>query len=171
MWMKECCSFSSVKIVFFCWVFSDFWSDFLFWDFIDLLRISKSIVDNCLDKKLSDSLISFEACWSSSLRLLMALRRSLLRLDEASLFETFGSLKIRNFGYTSSCLQLLRKSMSSFSLFSFYFNFPYFQKSLTVTFPCFCAISLYIIIIFLDSTKLRIVCKNKHPNIYDRKTS
>ena len=40
----------------------------------------------------------------------MALRRSLLRIDTASLLQTFGSLKIRNFGNTPSCLQLLRKS-------------------------------------------------------------
>ena len=36
----------------------------------------------------------------------MTLRRSLLRTDKASSTETFGSLKIRNFGYTRSCLQL-----------------------------------------------------------------
>ena len=30
-----------------------------------------------------------------------------LQIDKASLLETFGSLKIRNFGYTPSCLQLL----------------------------------------------------------------
>ena len=50
----------------------------------------------------------------------MALRRSLLRIDKAFLIETFGSLKIRYFGYTPSCLQLLRKSMSNFS-YSFCF--------------------------------------------------
>ena len=64
------------------------------------------------------------------LRLLMALRKNLLRIDKA--FETFGSLKIRNFGYTQSWLQLLRKSMSSLSLFFLYANFSYFRKSLTV---------------------------------------
>ena len=53
----------------------------------------------------------------------MALRRSLLRIDTASLLETFGSLKIRNFGHTPSCLQLLRKSMSNFNLFHFNFTF------------------------------------------------
>ena len=89
----------------------------------------------------------------------MVLWRSLLGLDKASLFETFRSLKIRNFGYTPSCLQLLRKSMYNFSLFCLYFNFSYFRKFLTVTFPCFHAISLYIFIIFLDSTKLKIVWK------------
>ena len=107
----------------------------------------------------------------------MALRRSLLRIDKASLFETFGSLKIRNFGYTPSCLQLLRKSMSSLSLFCLYFNFSYFRRSLTVTFPCFRAISLYIFIIFLGSTKPKIDCKkskwlNEHnlnkPKLYVR---
>ena len=62
-------------------------------------------------------------------------------MDKASLLETFGSLKIRNFGYTPSCLQLLRKSMSNFSLFFFYSSFLYFQKSLTVTFSYLRAIS------------------------------
>ena len=83
-------------------------------------------------------------------------RRSLLRIDKASLFETFGNLKIRNFGYTLSCLQLFRKSMSSLSLFCLYFNFSYLRKSLTVTFPCFC----YIIVnVYLDSTKRKTVWK------------
>ena len=50
----------------------------------------------------------------------MALRRSLIRIDKASLLETFSSLKIRNFRYTPSCLQLLRKSISNFSLFFLY---------------------------------------------------
>ena len=78
---------------------------------------------------------SFERCWSSLLRLLMALRRSLLRIDKASLLETFGSLKIRNFGYTPSCLQLLRMLMTNFYLFFLDSSFLYFRKSLTVTFP------------------------------------
>ena len=60
----------------------------------------------------------------------MALRKNLLRIDKA--FETFGSLKIRNFGYTQSCLQLLRKSISSLSLFFLCVSFSYFRKSLTV---------------------------------------
>ena len=102
--------------IFLCWVFSNFWSDFLLWDVADLLRMQKSIVDSCLDKKVSDWLISFETCWSSLLRLLMVLRRSLLGIDKASLFETFGSLKIRNFGYTPSCLQLLKKLFLEFVL-------------------------------------------------------
>ena len=33
----------------------------------------------------------------------MALQRSLLQIDTVSSLETFGSLKIRNFGYTPSC--------------------------------------------------------------------
>ena len=92
-----------------------------------------------------------------------ALQRSLLRTDGASLFETFGSLKIRSFGYTLSCLQLSRKSRSNFSLFFLYSNFSYFRKSLTVTFPCVRAKSLQIFTNFLDSTKLIIVRKKlKH---------
>ena len=43
--------------------------------------------------------------------------RSLFRIDEASLFQTFGSLKIRNFGYTPSCLQFFKKSVYNFGLF------------------------------------------------------
>ena len=46
----------------------------------------------------------------------MALRRSFLRIHEAYLLETFGSWKIRNFGYTPSCLQLWRDTMSNFSI-------------------------------------------------------
>ena len=80
-----------------------------------------------------------------------------LQTDKASLLETFSSLKIRNFRYTPSCLQFLRKSMSNFSLFFLYSRFSYFQKSLTVTFPYFHAILLLKFIIFLDSTKLKIV--------------
>ena len=82
----------------------------------------------------TDRLSSFERCWSSLLRFLMALRRSLLRIDKASLLETFGSLKLRNFGYTPSCLQLLKKSISNFNLFFLYSSFSYFRKSLIVTF-------------------------------------
>ena len=104
-----------------------------------------------------DRLSSFKRCWSFLLRLLMALRRSVLQIDKASLLETLGSLKIMNFGYTPSCLQLLRKSMSNFRLFFLYSNFSCFQKSLTVTFPYFRAISLQIFTIFVDSTKLKIL--------------
>ena len=100
---------------------------------MDLLKMYKSVVD---------MRSSFEICRSSLLRLLKALRRSLLRIDKVSLFEIFGNLKIRNFGYTPSCLQLLRNLMSSLNLFCVYFNFSNFQKSLTVIFPCFRDISL-----------------------------
>ena len=57
-----------------------------------------------LDKMFLDIISSFKTCRSSLLHLLMALRRSLPRIDEASLFETFGSLKITNFGYTPSLI-------------------------------------------------------------------
>ena len=95
----------------------------------------KSIVRSCLDKKFLDKLSSFEKCWSSLLRLLMALRMNLLQIDKASLLETFASLKIRNFGYTPRCL-------CNFSLFVLSSSFSYFRKSLTVTFPYLRAISL-----------------------------
>ena len=52
--------------------------------------------------------------------------------------------------------KILRKSISSLSLFCLYFSFSYFWKSLTITFPYFCVLSLYIFIIFLDSTKLKL---------------
>ena len=94
---------------FFCWVSNDSCSNFLLYNFIDFVRMYKSVVESCVDKKLSDRLSSFDRCWSSLLRLLMALRRSVLRIYKASLLETFGSLKIRNFGYTPSCFPLLRK--------------------------------------------------------------
>ena len=87
--------------------------------YVEVLRMQKSVVVSGLDIKFSDILSSFKTCWSSLLQLLMALWRSLLRNDEASLFETFGTLKIRNFGNTTSCLQLLRKSMSNFRFFFF----------------------------------------------------
>ena len=64
---------------FLCWVFSNFWINFLLWDVIDLLRMKKSIVDSCLVKKVLDWLSSSETCWSSLFRLLMVLQRSLLR--------------------------------------------------------------------------------------------
>ena len=51
--------------------------------------MQKSIVESCVDRKFSDRLSSFERCQSSLLRLLMALQRSLLRIDKASLLETF----------------------------------------------------------------------------------
>ena len=122
---------------FFCWVYNEFFSNLLLCDIIDFLRMKKWIAESCLDKKFSDILHSFKTCWSSLLLLLMALRRSLLRIDKASLSETFRSLKIRNFRYTPSCLQLLRKSISSFSLFFLYCSFSYLWKSLIVTFLYF----------------------------------
>ena len=91
----------------------------------------------------------------------MALQRRTLRINKAPLFETFGSLKIKNSGYTPSCLQLMRKSMYSLSLFCFYFNFSYLWKSLTLTFPCVRAISMYMLMMFLDSTKYKSVWKKK----------
>ena len=94
------------KDYFFFWVYNDFCSDFFLCDVIDFLKMQKSIVESCLDKTFLDILSSLKACWRSLLSLLMALQSSLLRIDEASLFETFGSLKIRNFGYIPSCLQL-----------------------------------------------------------------
>ena len=94
---------------FFCWVYNNFYSDFLLYDVIDFARIKKSIVESSsIGKTFSDRLSSFERCWNSLLCLSMALRRSLLRIDKVSVLETFGSLKISNFGYTPSCLQLLR---------------------------------------------------------------
>ena len=121
------------------------------------------MVESCVDKTFPDRLGSFERRWNSVLCLLMALRRSLLQIDQASLLETFGNLKIRNFGYTPSCSQLLRKSMSNFSLFFlystwyFFYAFSYCWKFLTVIFPYFHAISLQIFITFLDSSKLNTV--------------
>ena len=97
---------------------------------------------------------SFERCCSSLLRLLMALQRSPLQIDKASLLETFGILKLTNFGYTASCLRLLRKSMSNFSFFFLYYSFSYLWKSLTVAFPYFLAISLQIFISFVLSRKI-----------------
>ena len=116
---------------FFSWVYNDFCSDFLLYYVIDFVRMQKLIVESCVDKTFLDRLSS----WTSLLHLLMALRRSLLQVHKAPLLETFGSLKIRNFGYAPSCLQLLRKSMSNFSLFFLYSSFSYFRKSLPVTFP------------------------------------
>ena len=122
---------------FFYWVYNDFCSDFLLCDVIDCLRMQKSVVESCLDKKVSDRLSSSETCWTYLLCLLMVLRRNLLQIDEASLFETASSFNIRKFRYTPSCLKLLRKSMSNFSLFFLFSSFSYFQNSLAVTFPCF----------------------------------
>ena len=117
----------------------------------------KSIAESWVDKKFTNRLSSFERCWSSLLCLLMALRRSLSRIDKSSLLETFGSLKIRNYGSKSSCFQLLRTSWSNSFLFFLYSSFPYFRKYLTGTFPYLHVILLQIFLIFLDGTKLKIV--------------
>ena len=132
---------------FFCWVYYDFCSDLILYDIKDFSRIFKSLVENCLDINFSDILSCFELYWNSLWRLLMGVRKRLLQNDEASLIEKFGSLKIRNFGYIPNCLQLLRKSMSSFSLSFLYSSFSYLQKSLSVTFPYFRAQSVMITMI------------------------
>ena len=126
---------------FFCWLCNNFWSDFLLYNVLDFAKIQNSIV-SCVDKRFWDRLSYFGRCWSFLSRLLMALRRTLLRIDKASLLETFGTLKLKNFGYTPSCLQLLRRSMSNFSLFFLYSSFSCFWKSLTVIFPYFRVILL-----------------------------
>ena len=145
-------------------MYNDFCGDFLLYSVIDFVRMQKSVIESCVDKRFSDRLSSFERCWSSLLCLLMAFRRGLLRIDKVSLLETFSSLKLRNFGCTSSCLQLLRKSMFNFSFFFFFCTLVfYIFKNLfennfeKLTFPYFHAISLQIFKIFLDSTKLKIV--------------
>ena len=89
----------------------------------------------------------------------MVLQMSLLSIDKASLFKTFDSLKIKNFRYTRSCLELLRTSMSSLSLFELYYNFSCFGKSLTVTFPYLLPISMDMFSILLGTTKLKIIWK------------
>ena len=88
----------------------------MLYDVIDFVRMWKSTVESCVDKTFSDRLSFFERCGSSLLCLLMALPRTFLQNDKASLLETFGNLKIRDFGYTPNCLQLLRKPISNFSL-------------------------------------------------------
>ena len=65
----------------------------------------------------------------------------------------------KEFRIETSCLQLLRKSLFSYTLFFLYFSFSFFRKSLTVKFPCFRPILLYIFIIFFESTKLKIAWK------------
>ena len=94
---------------------------------------------------LKDVGVLYYACWC------------LLRIDKASLLETFSGLRIRNFVYTPSCLQLLKKPKSNFILSCFYSSFSCFWKSLAAIFRYFCAISLQLFIIFLDSTKRKIV--------------
>ena len=77
--------------------------------YVEVLRMQKSVVVSGLDIKFPDILSSFKTCWSSLLQLLMALWRSLLRNDEASLFETFGTLKIRNFGKHNKLFAIAEK--------------------------------------------------------------
>ena len=69
-----------------------------------------------------------------------------LRIDKPSLLETFDSLKTTNFGYTPSCLQLLRKLMSNFISLFLYSHFSYFRKSLNCNisiFPCNVVTDIY----------------------------
>ena len=80
----------------FCWVYNNLCSEFLLCNVIDFIDV---IVESYLDKKSLDIMISYKICCSSLIRLLMALRMSLLRIDEASLFETLSSLKVTNNGY------------------------------------------------------------------------
>ena len=61
----------------FCCVFNAFCSDFLLCDVMDLLRMYKSRIESCLDKRIKHWLSSFETWWSSLLHLLMALQRGL----------------------------------------------------------------------------------------------
>ena len=82
----------------------------------------RSTIDTSRSKTRRIQFIIFIFIKKAFLFQLMALRRSLLRIDKAFLFETFGSLNIRNIGYTPICFQLLRKSMSSLSLSCLYFN-------------------------------------------------
>ena len=89
---------------FFCWVYNDFCSDFLLHNVIGFVGMQKAIIESCVDKTFSNRLSSSERCFSSLLHLLTALRRSLLRIEQAFLLESFGSLKIRNFRSTPSCL-------------------------------------------------------------------
>ena len=88
---------------------------------LDFLRMWKSMVESSLDKIFSDILSSFKTCCSSLLRLIMAQQRIIFQIDEAFLFESFSSLKMSSFRYTTSYLQLLRKLMSNFSLFFLHF--------------------------------------------------
>ena len=131
-----------MKISLFFSVYNDCCSNFLLCNVIDFVRMKKSVVESCLDKIFLDRLSSFGKFASFLACLLIVLRRRFLRNDKASLLDTSSSLKIRNFGYTPSCFQLLRKSASNFSLFFLYSSFSYFRKSLTVKFPYFRAISL-----------------------------
>ena len=81
-------------------MYDNFCTDFLLYDVIDFVRMKKSIVESCVDKTCLDRLSCFGRCWSFLLSLLIALRRNLLRIDKASLLETFGSL--RTFGISAT---------------------------------------------------------------------
>ena len=116
-------------------MYNDFCSDFLLHNVIGFVGMQKAIIESCVDKTFSNRLSSSERCFSSLLHLLTALRRSLLRIEQAFLLESFGSLKIRNFRSTPSCLQFLRKSMSSFSLFYFFVFSKNFNCNI-FRFPC-----------------------------------
>ena len=61
----------------FCCVFNDFCSDFLLCDVMDLLRMYKSRIESCLDKRIKHWLSSFETWWNSLLHLSMVLQRGL----------------------------------------------------------------------------------------------
>ena len=80
----------------FCWVYKDFFSDFLLCDVIGYIRMQKSVVESWVDKTFTDKLSSFERCWSSLLRLLMALRRSFVWTDKLKL----------DIDFLSNCKQL-----------------------------------------------------------------
>ena len=80
----------------FCWVYKDFFSDFLLYDVIGFVRMQKSVVESWVDKTFTDKLSSFERCWSSLLRLLMALRRSFVWIDKLKL----------DIDFLSNCKQL-----------------------------------------------------------------
>ena len=113
----------------------------------------------------------------------MALRRSLLGIDKASLLETFGSLKIRNFGYTPSCLQLLRKLMFSGKKNQLkdksdvhYFKLPYIgnlshhiKNKLSKLCKEFCKENFNIKLVF-NSFKIKNYFAYKDPILYDLKS-
>ena len=55
---------------FFCWMYNDFYSNFLLYDAIDFVKMSKSIVESCVDKSfridwalLKDVRVLYYACW------------------------------------------------------------------------------------------------------------
>ena len=136
---------------------------------MEFVRMQKSIVQLCRQKVFRWTQF-FWKMLEFFITLIYGATKEFLRIDKASLLETFGSLKITNFRYTPSCLQLLRKSVSSSSLLLLYSNFSCFPKFLTVTFPYFSAILLSIFITFLDSTKFKIV-QIKTTTIFKRRVS